>query len=409
MKKKNRNILNYILVYLLIAESSIPLFMNKSFNIIIFIISASIFFYLNPPPYKFSKSLVIFFFSLIGVLIMQLAFFGPIYLLTFVLQIMLFFTAYFIIKVVRENYLRIYLNILFILSTISIVIYFSVVSYPTYFELLVNFIPSIFTLHPADNVVHYNVLFYHFIPDLFSKMRNNGPFWEPGVFGGLLMLGIVFETIIRGKLFTAKNLIFIVSLITTYSTTSYIALFIFIVGFSYLTKKNILTLTIIAPLLLVLFYSLYTNIPFLRDKVNNEIENTESDALEQGGNTRTASAYLDIKELVETPYYIIFGRGSHPGLRVEGTQYSYRRNNGFTDLLSRWGLLFSIIYLFYIIRSLFRLTDYYNQSKYMTLLSFLVIIILSQSEPYFRYPLFISLVFIFYIRFDSVQDSTPTH
>src|SRR5690606_4944347 len=91
--------------------------------------------------------------------------------------------------------------------------------------------------------------------------------------------------------------------------------------------------------LLVAFISFQT-IDFLGEKISKELKETRYQALKKGGDTRMASAYLDLKEIQENALTLFFGRGSHPDTRIQGADKEVLRTNGITDLLSRFGLIF---------------------------------------------------------------------
>lgn len=103
--------------------------------------------------------------------------------------------------------------------------------------------------------------------------RNCGPFWEPGAFQGFINLAITIELLSnkeRSRSWYLKILIFIITIITTFSTGGYIALALNLVYYIFSDmrlSKNIKIISLIS--FLILAFILFFNVDFLYDKISS--------------------------------------------------------------------------------------------------------------------------------------------
>ena len=101
--------------------------------------------------------------------------------------------------------------------------------------------------------------------------RNNGPFWEPGLFGGFLAIALhVSLFIYKKKILTLPNLLLLAAILTTFSTGAYILLAIILASF-YL--KKILArprYIVIATLLAIALLAAYSNLEFMQVKIQEQ-------------------------------------------------------------------------------------------------------------------------------------------
>ncbi len=95
-----------------------------------------------------------------------------------------------------------------------------------------GFLPHIFT---STRQMESVSLFFTNIPiNSWNRIRNWGPFWEPGAYQAFLNLALIFTIFLRSKHYRwwwLHALILIVTVITTLSTTGYVALFAIYVAY----------------------------------------------------------------------------------------------------------------------------------------------------------------------------------
>lgn len=333
-----------------------------------------------------------------GILFVQLLNTGSYYTLTAVAQLMILLTAVITVDVLKERFISSFLQIMTYIAVISLVFFIPIFLQPAVGDFLI----ANFPIHVAieketygiPQVVH-SFLFFNITPDFDFRIRNVGPFWEAGVNGGYLMVTLILNTIRERSIFNRKGLLFIFCILTTFSTTAYLALFLFI-GIYYAVKIGSPILRAITILVFTVgFGYAYSELEFLGSKIDDEMKLIAYDAQVQGGNSRMASAYLDIVELNENKLYIFFGRGNHPEHRVATRDKAVQRNNGTTDVIAVWGIPFFICYVLLMARSIRSVCRYYKGKTYLALLFVAIMLTLGVSEPYFRFGFFYALVLLY--------------
>ena len=206
------------------------------------------------------------------------------------------------------------------------------------------------------------------------------------------MIAILFNVLIHNTIKRKENLVYIAALITTFSTTTYLAFLFFVIAYTFVKIKNPpVKWGALAFCILIGSLSLQ-KIDFLGKKIELEIKEAEYQAIMKGGDTRMASAYLDLKEITESPYYILFGRGSHPVTRVQGPDKEVLRTNGITDLLSRFGLIFFVFAIYGLFKTLQFIAKIGGGKAHLPYVALATLLILAFSEIHFIYLFFKVLI-----------------
>lgn len=137
--------------------------------------------------------------------------------------------SYLIEKYGFRNIVKVYLDIMFYVSIVSLIGYLLL-----NFTSLLNNLPSVTNI----NGVEYGVgIIFNYIKAL--PERNCGIFWEPGIFASYLALAIAFESIINSNSISwFRVLVFVVSIITTTSSAGYVLL-IFSLGIALLRGSKL--------------------------------------------------------------------------------------------------------------------------------------------------------------------------
>lgn len=318
--------------------------------------------------------------------------------------------AIFLIYYLKLDFLSLYIKILYYLSLISFIF---VILYYADSNLVNNFanaIPDIFvktTGQYGREIKQINPLFYNFDYNFLDEGRNNGPFWEPTIFATMLVIAQIFNYLLHKTLFNKKGLVFTLAIITTMSTTGFMAYFILLLFHFLLTEKiGKVTKVICVSAFLFLGIGLYANLPFLSEKISNEIEKTDEAADKYGGDSRLASATLDMIEVSEKSTYLLFGKG-HGDERIAGPDKDVLRNCGDTALLIEWGIFYAIIYISLLLYSFLQLTRYYHVHWSFAVACIAILLIFGFSEVFFDLPFFYAFLFFgFIIRRYYTQEAT---
>ena len=104
-----------------------------------------------------------------------------------------------------------------------------------------------------------------------------------------------------------------------------------------------------------------------------------------------ASAILDWEDIKGYPFT---GRGLWPETRVDKKFEFAIRNNGFTNFIAVWGILFFFFYFYWYYKGFSEFCRVYEGSSFIPIVLLLVIWLLSFSENYFDSPFFWAFVFL---------------
>jgi hypothetical protein len=342
---------------------------------------------------KLNKHFVFIALLFIVVEVFQFVYFGGFNLRTFLGTYIRLFLSFSVLCVVHSRFLYIYTSIIYFFSTVSLVFYvFTFIPGVNgfYTEVLGNLIPNFFSSDDAFYKSSKNIIIFNFHDYALTNFRNSGPFWEPGAFATFLLIALIFNHSFESELLTKKNIIFIIATITTLSTTGFICLFIFIFYINYnKLRKNIL---FIMFFILSIFgiITLYEKIPFLKDKIEKDIEYTNETT-----SSRFGSALADYTLFKESP---LFGYGRAGAKNdFKGRKFfdvDDHRNNGVFNLLVTYGIFITIIYLYKILITFKNIGKFYNLPNYYFMFCFLIFILLAFSQGILMRPFFYGFLFL---------------
>jgi hypothetical protein len=311
------------------------------------------------------------------------------------------------VKLLKEKFVNYYIQVLVFFSIISLLIFIPIFLFPSLLENIINATPSFLSYQYelwGFLVNQKTLVFYNLLQEEGDRLRNCGPFWERGAFGGFLIIGTLFNSVRLGNLTNKINWLFYITIISTQSTTAYIALFVFILSYllfqnySYISKS------------LVIFFGIagvfaFQQIPFLGDKIINE-NNEAQEAIEiKGGDTRIASAILDWNDIKRYPFT---GRGIWPETRIDKIYEFVIRNNGFTNFLAEWGFLFFTFYFYYYYKGIKYYCEMHNTNRFIPFAFLLIIWLISSSENYFSLPVFWAFLFLYLPLQEYYSDKPPS-
>lgn len=245
---------------------------------------------------SFSKG---FYYFIIGYFVYNAALalkYNAIHLRFFEIYIVSFIISYITIAALKNRFFIYYENILYYLSIISLFFWGILIVMP---GTLINIFHLIQFSTPAyenveSNIIVYTINSFKWIDDpdaglgLFSLSRNAGFAWEPGAFACFLNLAI-FINLIRTKFRIHNNiklLIFIITLITTFSTTGFTLLMLLLLLYIY--NQNIKYTILLLPFSVILCLFILT-LPFMGQKIT-ELTNYDTDEMIEN------SVYLDHPE-----------------------------------------------------------------------------------------------------------------
>lgn len=231
-KSKAYNLIDYLLVILTVLASKTVFFgiIYAKVTIVIFTITCLLIFVLRSSGKFYKKNFIsigvigIFAFVILGFHSKDVnSSFINIFFITFIPFVQMFLTVSILDK---KSFIEKYVNILFVMSLISLVCFFIAVYKPDLASELykqVNFNNHIYNITP----------YYTWGWGIHIFERNSGMFWEPGAFQGFLIIAVLFILFFptNHKIRKAKIIIFFITLLTTGSTTGYLLMILVCLGY----------------------------------------------------------------------------------------------------------------------------------------------------------------------------------
>lgn len=245
--------------------------------------------------------------------------------------------------------------------------------------ILINFFPFLFSLRSAEGGFSINTFLYFFNFHSyiqigpFSLLRNQGMFWEPGVFQIPMNLLLYLLLIVKQKTLL-QAILPIVMVISTFSTTGLIVMSLIIFFKTIRNKKSIPR---IDKFILIIFILIL--MPLVYENVNQKLTGDSSESAA----ARTFDLYMGMDVIVNNP---IWGIGPNPEKYITLTKdldigiYDNEINSerGNTNTIISFICYLGIPFSFYFFRMLYR-QRIFPQKK----LFFMILIIMLFSEPLF--------------------------
>lgn len=335
----------FYVIIILFSALSANFLENKIFLILTFGLSS--FFYFNR--YKWiTKPFEILFIIWLLINILAYAIFGNIAnanLITFFSVTARMLLPYFYLRLFGNRFFVNIEKIIFFLSLISLPIFLFQYLNPDFFYALSSSLDFITIEEQRENGGWY-LVFYMFsgwAPD-----RNCGFMWEPGAFAFMILMATIIRLSRNRMRFDLHVLVYLIAVITTFSTMGYIVLFIILIG-AFVKTRNVLVYIFILPLFLFTGYTLYYEVDFLAPKIKNyneEIENVYRVSELAGGMLRM-NRFGILEFAIEKSLDWPFGYGilsQTPAIKEYGEEVG--GPNTYAQILLRWGWLG--IFLFFI-------------------------------------------------------------
>lgn len=381
--------IDYLVMFLFITVSGNPFFtadlktLTVQFALVMFL-------FFNRKR-RFSNQIVLFFTVLVIIYLIQalvFSFFSFSNMMGMFLRVM---TAYFTLMVLGTKFIEYYIRVMFFLALMSLP-----------FFVVYNIDPNI--LVPYSTLVSGEESFidkysmmgvYSFWVD--DEFRNAGNFWEPGAFGGYMLVAFMFNFYSNEEKKNRRSVVFLIAIISSLSTTAYVSLFIFL-SIIFFTRLSSIWLRFIATVVIVFSgYFAFYSFDFLGEKIKAQIEETKNmDAYRGSANTqRFLNVLRDVKDFEG---HEIVGRGTHPTTRYTFDKENQIRTVGLSDVLVRFGLPFFVLMLVMMYRSI---SSYLQAQRRWSVAGcvgiFITLLITLMSEAYFNYPMYWSLLFLLFV------------
>lgn len=311
-----------------------------------------------------------------------------------------FITSIVVVKITGKKFLDYYINILCLLSLVSILFYVLGILAPSLYSGLSQFASRLFPLRSDFNDYFTpTLLFYTFDPAYVegssTMLRNPGYTWEAGGFATYANIAVLFRLIRNNPMSVLQFLkdriavIIIIAIILTFSTAGYLTFF-FILSFFFFKKLNFKSVFYLGIIALTVFI-LYSRLDFLGDKIADQISKA------QYSQNRFGSALLDWKDIQRRPLFgwsrdldVLFKTKSY-------TDYTHRPN-GLTNFIRSYGFLYVVSYfliMFFSVKRYFSVMSL-NSSKKSAFVLVSIVLIMGFSQQVVHTMLTMSFLFLGY-------------
>lgn len=247
----------------------------------------------------------------------------------------IYLMAYYLIK--RGTFVYVFLRITYVLAFISIVFWaIDLFGGHNYLMSVSNAVPQLGWENLQNNDLNSafgrTLWFYQVRDDVVSVPHNSGPFWEHGIFAIYLVIALYIKYVNTAKLKDFVGATLLVALISTFSTTGYIAMSMLFLSFVFARYGRSFTSVLFTIALVVGFYYLM-QLDFMGDKIYDNMQNDNTQS-------RFAAMAYHWTQIEKSP---IFGYGPFLTTVLSDLMMS---PNGWTNLLRIWGIPMSIYFVY---------------------------------------------------------------
>jgi hypothetical protein len=251
------------------------------------------------------------------------------------------------------------------------------------------------------NPDYTNILFFSYTRGA-HEFRNCGFFWEPGSFACFLIIVLLLNLFLNKFIYDRNNIILIIALITTVSTTGYLALLvIFFLSYRYRVPKINIWVLVLVPLSLVIII----NTPNLGDKITKTFEDDMKDSRpHQLKITEHDSQHKNKQTALNrfSSMVVIYNKFGTDLILGESNQYNVILNetdnvdisNGIFDFMAKFGLI-GFIFLLY---KYARFCRAYVFRWELVVYCIFVFLIICTGEPIVFLPFMLLFIFLYLVQ-----------
>jgi hypothetical protein len=389
-KKKINNILNYVVMFLVVSFGGVTFFTgSRSVFIICYLFLWAIFLFKQNAKFYSFKHSIIFILLILFLFVLQSTLFDDFNLLNLSGLIMNLTFGLAAILIIGPSFFNYYIKIIYIFSIISFVFVFISIFSPELYKYL-STLPAVLGTDPLKGSDDCLIIFNFEREKVLGIIRNPGPFYEAGAFACYLNLALILNSI-KSKLNSKENIIFIIAILTTFSSAGYAILMFFLTTKIIISSKNRHFIKLVgAAIIFALSWQAYNNLPFLKEKLETQYSKQTEFYQSRSHVGRFGSALSDLTDLKG---YFFTGRGLVKSSRFADEE-TLGSTNGTTDLLSRFGIIGFSLYLFLIFNSLRILYKPDKNAKFMALWFIGLILMIGFSQVILTKPKFLMLLYL---------------
>ena len=312
-------------------------------------------------------------------------------------------TGYFIIRVYRASIVKRIVKTVYVLSIIALGMW--LVELWVGIDVMQSLAPFANTWgEGGGSFLVFNVQPHDYKGTFVSSIiRNSGFAWEPGRFASIIVIAFTCNIIWRRgqfKLLSKYNIVFLLALITTFSTTGYVAMLtVFAINLISSPRISVIKKTVLG-LTFVLIAVFTARLSFVSEKILDKADSesffTQNEQIisridsddEQFTVDRFEGLGLDLLNFKEA---LVFGYGLDPHNSYVGRDISEKlvTSNGIVKPFAMYGFPLAITFFLFFFLGTKRLSQAYSYKMYALL--FIAIMIVSISYNWIDSPLMLAI------------------
>ncbi|MEM4260575.1 MAG: hypothetical protein QXG00_05035, partial [Candidatus Woesearchaeota archaeon] len=247
--------------------------------------------------------------------------------------------------------------------------------------------------------------------DYDAVYRNTGFPWEPKAYANFLIMGIIVRLVQNGLVLKEKRIIvYIIALITTFSTTGYLIFFGIVPFFILWNKSPENFFKYFIPVVLIIFYIMQMD--FMWTKIKSEWEGryeyetllSDSRSFNKRSLGRTPSMMVDLIDFTKQP---LIGYGMQRDFRTQSVYTKLVRVNGLTDWIASFGIAGILLFVFGQYIGFKKFLTKYNLRGTIFLLIIIGVIYFATTVT--THIFWLSLMFLFVVPNNYVKQGTKSY
>lgn len=343
---------NVLITIFIILTAGLPYFVNHDWFTILIFISTLVIFLLKKCSFDIGFFIVIGVWLIINIMSVLINDRLDFFLL--IGSILKMSIPYFIVKILKNTFFEKFFNYCFSLSIISSLFYLIEVLFPDFVTSLTPYLNfwvewrmkahNDFYIFVYTHLEH-NKMMYGPFP------RNSGFMWEPGAYALVIVFLIVYYANKTNFKFDRKMFFLFVILLSTFSTSGYLAFLIIIIYFMFKNeslRKNTAILPLIISFIVAASVITYKNADFMSEKINQYGEQGTTVGTQVFNSekwkrvSRLGMGIISIENSLVHP----FGDGVLLSNYIENKYGNVMAPSALSELLKRWGWLGLFFFLF---------------------------------------------------------------
>lgn len=294
----------------------------------------------------------------------------------------------------KRTFVEVFIKVMKFFAITSLIIWLFVVLIPGMHSLLSKLalnLPQMISEEWLDKTSNEGIsLYIYYLPTNMttaytSFIRNNGPFYEPGLFASYLNIALAFNICKNRRLLDKDNIMLILAILSTCSSAGYVS-FLLIVVFSTFTQKKMMYKIVTVIAILILWQPIM-ELDFMADKITANYDKAFDSSASRFG------AVIYHWEKIQLSPLLGYAGGATPITHFD-QMMAYRENllspNGLSYLFVYWGIPLALYFYLLMYNGLKKLVG--DNEKGISLWLFLVILSTAFSQTITTSPFILTLV-----------------